>query len=137
MHMQWHITTSTFHTIYNSYMELLISCMKCFHAHTPSHSSTPSHMPMLSVAIVIGNANDTRVPSLCRLANTQCNFPIGNQSLINPDSYHSTLGLSDKHDNVFSFRQQKISAYIAGLLHPHRTFRVVSRVSHTHTELFG
>ena len=37
MHMQWHITTSTFHTIYNAHMEWFVSCMKCFHAHTPSH----------------------------------------------------------------------------------------------------
>ena len=111
--------------------------MKCFHAHTPSHSSTPSHMPMPSVAIVIGNANDSHIPSLCWLTNTQCNLPMGNQSRVNPDSYHSTLGLSDKHDRVFSFGQQNFSAYIASLLHPHRTFRITPRVFYTHTGPFG
>ena len=96
--------------------------MKCFHAHTPSHSLTPSDMPMSSAAIITSNTNDTHIPSLCRLANTQFNSPMGNQSRVNPDSYHSTLGLSDKHDRVFSFGQQNFSAYTVGLLHPYRNF---------------
>ena len=96
--------------------------MKCFHAHTPSHSLTPSHMPMPSVAIVTGNTNGTHIPSLCRLTNTQCNLSMGNQSRVNPDSYHSTRGLSDKHDRVFSFGQQNFFSYTAGLLHPYRNF---------------
>ena len=96
--------------------------MKCFHAHTLSHSPTPSHMSMPSVEIVTGNTNDTHISSLSRLTNTQCNLPMGNQSRVNLDSYHSTLGLSDKHDRVFSFGQQNFSAYIAGLLHPYRNF---------------
>ena len=96
--------------------------MKCFHAHTPSHSPTPSHMPMPSVAIVTGNTNDTHIPSLCQLSNTQCKLLMGNQSRVNLDSYHSTLGLSDKRDHAFSFGQRNFSAYTAGLLHPRRTF---------------
>ena len=123
MHMQWHITTPTFRTIYNSYMECFLTCMKCFHAHTPSHSPTPSHMPMPSVAIITGNTNDTHIPSLCRLTNTQCNLPMGNQYRVNLDSYHSTLGLSDKHDRVFSFGQHN--------------FRLIPRVSYTQTECSG
>ena len=111
--------------------------MKRFHAHTLSHPSTPSHMPIPSVAVVTSNVNDTHIPSLCRLTNTQCNLPMGNQSRANPDSYHSTLGKSDKHDHVFYFRQQSFSAYTAGLLHLHRTFRIAPRVSHTHTGPFG
>ena len=96
--------------------------MKWFHAHIPSHPPTPSHMPMLSVAIVTSNVNDTHIPSLCRLTNTQCNLPMANQSRVNPDSYYSTLGLSDKYDRVFYFGQQNFSAYTTGLLHPHRNF---------------
>ena len=92
---------------------------------------------MPSVAIVTGNTNDTHIPNLCRLTNTQCNFPMGNQSRVNPDSYHSTLSLSDKHNRVFSFGQHKFSAYTVGLLHPYRTFRIAPRVSHTHTGPFG
>ena len=93
-------------------------------------------MPIPSVAIVIGNANDTHIPSLCRLTNTQCNFPMGNQSRVNPDSYHSTLGLSDKYDRVFYFGQQNFSAYTASLLHPLITFRIIPWVSNTHTKPF-
>ena len=124
--------------------------MKCFHAHTPSHSPTPSHMPMPSVAIVTGNTNDTHTPSLCRLTNTQCNLPMGNQSRVHLDSYHSTLGLSDKHDHVFSFGQQKFRltprvSYTqqnfpdntAGLLQTYRIFRTIPRVSYTQVSGFS
>ena len=96
--------------------------MKCFHAHNPSHSPTPSHLPMPSVTIVTSNTKDTHIPSFCWLTNTQCNSSMGNQSQVNPDSYHSTLSLSDKHDRVFSFKQQNFSAYTMGLLHPYRNF---------------
>ena len=96
--------------------------MKCFHAHTPSYSPTPSHMPMPSVTIVTGNTNNTHIPSLCRLTNTQYNLPMDNQSRVNLDSYHSTLGLSDKHDHMFSFGQQNFSAYTTGLLYPYINF---------------
>ena len=96
--------------------------MKCFHAHTPSQSPTPSHKPMPSVANVTGNANDTQVPSLCRLTNTQCNLPLGNPSRVNLDSYHSILGLSDEHDRVFALGQQNFPDSTAGLSHPYKTF---------------
>ena len=96
--------------------------MKCFHAYTPSHSPTPSHMPMPVMTVVTSNTNDTHIPSLYWLANTQCNFPMGNQSRVNPDSYHSTLGLSNKYDRVFSLGQHK--------------FRLTPRVSYTQTKLF-
>ena len=124
--------------------------MKCFHAHTLSHSSTPSHTAMPSVAIVTGNANDTQIPSLCWLTNTQCNLPMGNPSRVNLDSYHSTLGLSDGHDRVFSLGQQNFLDSIAGLSHLCKTFsdstaglshsfkifRILPRVSFTHTGSF-
>ena len=110
--------------------------MKCFHAHTPSHSSTPSHMPMPSVAIVIGNANDTQIPSLCRITNTQCNFPMGNPSRVNPDSYHSTLRLSDNYDLVFLLgnRTFRITPRVSHT--PRGTFWIVLRVSHTSAKPF-
>ena len=57
------------------------------------------------------------------------------QWVTNPESYHSTLGLSDKHDRVFHFGQQnfwltprvsythtEILAHATGLLHPYRNF---------------
>ena len=123
--------------------------MKCFHAHTPSHSPTPLHMAMPSVAIITGNANDTQIPSLCRLTNTQCNFPMGNPSRVNLDSYHSTLGLSDEHDRVFylgnitfwitpwvSNTHIELLDNIAGLSHPYRIFQILLRVSFTHTGPF-
>ena len=101
-----------------------------FHAHNPSHSPTPSHMSMPSVAIVTGNANDTQIPSPCRLTNTLCNLPMGHPSRANPDPYHSTLGLSDKHDHVFSLRQQNFSDSTAGLSHPFGSFTPI-QVFHT------
>ena len=93
-------------------------------------------MPTSSVAIVTSNANDTHIPSLCRLTNTQCNLPMDNQSRVNPGSYHSTLGLSDKYDRVFSLGQQNFSVTTAGLSHPCKTFsdRPI-RVFYTHTGL--
>ena len=125
--------------------------MKCFHAHTPSHSPTPSHMPMTSVTIVTGNTNDTHIPILCQLTNTQCNLPMGNQSRVNPDSHHSTLGLSDKHDSVSSFWATELfnlhrgsltptknfPDHIAGISHPYKTFQIIPRVSHTCKEFLS
>ena len=89
---------------------------------------------MSSVAIVTGSANDTHILSLCRLTNTQCNFLMGNQSRVNPDSYHSTLGLSDKYDRVFSLGNRNFGSCLGSLtpkqkfsdntlLHPYRIFR--------------
>ena len=47
-----------------------------------------------------------------------------NQSRVNPDSYHTTRSLCDKHDRVSSLGN--------------RTFLITPRVSYTHvTELFG
>ena len=77
---------------------------------------------MSSVTFVIGSTNDTHIPSPCRLTNTQCNFQWVIKSRVTPDSYHSTLGLRDNHDRVFS-------------LLGNRTFRLTPRVSYTHTEI--
>ena len=50
--------------------------------------------------------------------------PMGNKSQVNPDSYHTTRSLCDKHDRVSSLGK--------------RTFRITPRVSYTHViELFG
>ena len=49
--------------------------------------------------------------------------PMGNKSQVNPNSYHTTRSLCDKHDRVSSLGN--------------RTFRLTPRVSYTHTELFG
>ena len=59
-----------------------MSCMKCFHAHIPNHSSTPSHTPMPSVTTVTSSTNDTHIPSSYRLTSTQCKC----QWKINPES---------------------------------------------------
>ena len=48
--------------------------------------------------------------------------PMGNQSRVNPDSYHTTRSLYDKHDRVSSLCNI--------------TFRLTPRVSYTHTKLF-
>ena len=124
--------------------------MRYFHAHILSHSPTHSHMTMPSVPIVNGNTNDTHIPSLCRLTNTQCKSPMGNQSRVNPDFYHPTLSPSDKYDCVFYFGQQNFSANTAGLLHPHKNFGscrgsltpiqkfwLMSRISYTHVPSFS
>ena len=62
--------------------ECHMSCMKCHHAHIPSHSPTPSHMPMPSVTTVTGSTNDTHIPSPYRLTSTQCKC----QWATNPES---------------------------------------------------
>ena len=50
--------------------------------------------------------------------------PMGNKSQVNPDSYHTTQILCDKHDRVSSLGN--------------RTFRITPRVSYTHvTKPFG
>ena len=46
---------------------------------------------------------------------------MGNKSQVNPDSYHTTRSLGDKHDRVSSLRNI--------------TFRVIPQISYTHTEL--
>ena len=52
-----------------------MSCMECLHAHISSHSSTPSHTPMLSVTAVTSSTNDTHIPSPYRYTSTQCKCP--------------------------------------------------------------
>ena len=47
---------------------------------------------------------------------------MGNKSQVNPDSYHTTRSLCDKHDRVSSLGNM--------------TFRVIPQVSYTHTELW-
>ena len=99
-----------------------MSCIKCHHAHIPSHSPTPSHMHMLSVKTVTGITNDPCIePSPAHQYPMQVSM--GNQSRVNPDSYHTTRSLCDKHDCVSSLGN--------------RTFRLTPRVSYTHIELFG
>ena len=99
------------------------SCMKCHHAQIPSHSPTPSHMHMPSVKTVIGITNDPCI-ELSLAHQYPMQVPMGNQSRVNSDSYHTTQSLCDKHDRVSSLGNI--------------TFRVTLRVSYTHvTELFG
>ena len=99
-----------------------MSCMKCHHAQIPSHSPTPSHMHMPSVKTVTGITNDPCIkPSPTHQYPMQ--VPMGNQSRVNPDSYHTTRSLCDKHDRVSSLGN--------------RTFWLTPRVSSTYTELFG
>ena len=101
--------------------ECHMSCMKCHHAQIPSHSSTPSHMHMLSVKTVTGITNDPCIEPL-PAHQYPMQLPMGNQSRVNPDSNHTTRSLCDKHDRVSSLGS--------------RTFRLMSRVSYTHTQLF-
>ena len=102
--------------------ECHMSCMKCHHAHIPSHSSTPTHMHMPNVKTVTGITNDPCIePSLAHQYPMQ--VPMDNESRVNSDSYHTTRSLCDKHDRVSSLGN--------------RTFRITP-VSYTHvTELFG
>ena len=102
--------------------EYHMSCMKCHHAQISSHSPTPSYMRMPSVKTVTGNTNDPCIePSLAHQYPMQ--VPMGNQSRVNLDFNHTTRSLCDKHDRVSSLGN--------------RTFRLMPRVSYTHTELFG
>ena len=101
--------------------ECHMSCMKCHHAHFPSHSLIPSHMHMPRVKTVNSITNDPCIePSPAHQYPMQ--VPMGNQSKVNPDFYHITQSLCDKHDRVSSLGNI--------------TFRLTLRVSYTHTELF-
>ena len=51
--------------------ECHMSCMKCHHAHIPSHSPTASHMHMPSVKTVTGITNDPMYRALTG-SSTQC-----------------------------------------------------------------
>ena len=74
------ITTNT-HPSQMSH-ECHMSCMKCHHAHIPSHSPTPSHMYMPNVKTVTGITNDPCIePSPAPLPNASANGqPIPSQS---------------------------------------------------------
>ena len=127
-----------------------MSCMKCHHAHIPSNSPTPSHMPMPTVTTVTSSTNDTHVLSPYRLTSTQCKF----QWATNPESIPTPITQLEVYVITITvcilFRKKSFSDYIAGLLHPHITFRIhrgcltpiqnfsdTPRVSYTHIELFG
>ena len=101
-----------------------MSCMRCHHAHIPSHALTPSHMPMPSVTIVTGSTNDTHVLGPYRLTSTQCKF----QWATNPKSIPTPITQLEIYVTTITlcilFGQQSFSDYTAGLLHPHRTFRI-------------
>ena len=101
--------------------ECHMSCMKCHHTHILSHSPTPLHMHMPSVKTVIGITNDP-VSSPHRL-HYPMQVSMGNQSQVNPESYHTTQSLCDKHDRVSSLGN--------------RTFRITLRVSYTHVPGFS
>ena len=102
--------------------ECHMSCMECHHAHIPSHSSTPSHMKKPSVKTVTGITNDPCIePSLAHQYPMQVSM--GNQSQVNPNSYHTTRSLCDKHDLVSPLGN--------------RTFRLTPRVSYTHVPGFS
>ena len=64
-----------------------MSCMECLYAHIPSHSQTPSHMPMPSMTTVTGSTNDAHIPSPYRLTSTQCKC----QWATNPKSIPSRI----------------------------------------------
>ena len=52
--------------------------------------------------------------------------PMGNKSRVNPDSYHTTRSLCDKHDRVSSLGNRTFRT--ASFLHPcYRTFRITPR----------
>ena len=96
-----------------------MSCMKCLHAHIPSHSRTPSHMPMPSVTTVTGSSNDTHILSPYRL--TIPKWATNPESI--SDYYHTTRSLCDNHNRVYSLGN--------------RTFQLMALVSYTNIELFG
>ena len=112
---QTHIQVKCLHECHTSYM-------KCHHAQILSHSPTPSNMHMPSVKTVTSITNDPCIePSPTHQYPMQ--VPMGNQFRVNPNSYHTTQSLCDKHDRV---------SFLGS-----RTFRLMLRVSYTHTELFG
>ena len=109
-----------------------MSCMECLHAHIPSHPPTPSHMPMPSVTTVTGGTNDTHIPSLYRLTNTQCKcqWETNPESILNPitqlEVYVITMTvclllateLFGSHRGSLTPMLQNFSDHTVGLLHP-------------------
>ena len=88
--------------------------------------------------------------AFCRLTNTQCNLPMGNQSRVNPDSYHLTLGLSDNMtvcfllgNRIFGLRlgsltpKQNVPDNVTRLLHPYTIFWTIPQVSYTQVPDFS
>ena len=98
-----------------------MSCMKCPHAHIPSHSPIPPHMPMPSVTTVTGCTNDTHILSPYRPTSTQCKC----QWTTNPESILTAITQLE----VYVLRVFLILGY--------KTFRITQQVSYTHTEFFG
>ena len=95
--------------------ECHMSCMKCHNAQIPSHSETPSHMHMASVKTVTDITNDPCIePSLAHQYPMQ--VPMGNQSRVNPDSYHTTRSLCDKHDRVSSWEIELFGSHRGSLI---------------------
>ena len=97
-----------------------MSCMECLHAHIPSHSSTPSHMPMPSVTIVTSSTNDTHIPSPYRLTSTQCKC----QWATNLESIPTPI------------TQLEVYVITVCLILGNITFRITPRVSYTHVLTF-
>ena len=89
------------------------------------------------VKTVTGSINDTHIPSPYRLTNTQCKC----QWETNPESIPTLITHLEVYVITITvcilFGQQSFSDYTAGLLHPHRTFRITPRVSYTRTELLA
>ena len=100
--------------------ECHMSSIKCHHAHIPSHSPTPLHMPMPSVTTVTGSTNDTHIPSPYRLTSTHCKC----QWATHPESFPTLITQLEVYVLIvcLNFGQHNFSAYTAGLLHPYRTF---------------
>ena len=98
-----------------------MSCMECLHAHIPSHSPTPSHMPMTSVTTVIASTNDTHILSPYRLTNTKCKC----QWATHPESIPTPI--------------TKLEVYVITvcLFLGNRTFRITPWVSYTHVPGFS
>ena len=122
-------------------------CMECLPAHIPSHSPTPSHMPMLSVTTITGSTNDTYIPSPYRLTSTQCKCQWATNPksiptpITQPEVYVITMTvcllwateLFGSHHGSLTLMLQNFSNHTAGPLHPCcRTFRITPRVSYTH-----
>ena len=101
--------------------ECRMSCMECLHAHIPSHSPTPSHMPMPIVTIIISSTNDTHIPSPYQLTSTQCKF----QWETNPESILTPI------------TQLEVYVLTVCLILGNRTFRIIPRVSYTNVPGFS
>ena len=97
-----------------------MSCMKCHHAHIPSHSQTPSHMPMPSVMTITSSTNDTHISSPYRLTSTHCKC----QWATHLESIPTPITQLEVYVLIvcLNFRQQNFLIYIAGLLHPYKNF---------------